>query len=301
MKKEKVMYIQLPNGAEYRRVEVTADGRIGIVYAETCMNDTKECVDNKETVKNICVSIPKPTALIGGTEIYQKDNGLTYWYCKIKEGRDEFMHLYFKDLTEKDLLYDANGNERKFATSKQKNFKTDVLKALKNKPQEGYRWIPVFEPSKDSKGNLQYVAGKEVFRKLNSSEWEKMFKKYSPKNGSQMTSITTYFLLQLRWLKDGVATLEQLADDSKEIGHYWDSENAKHDFEKTGEREFGGLYGFVGNTYKIVKDSEASSSFSLVGGIYNINSFEFPLADVIHVISPNGTNGDGVGLLELTK
>ena len=294
MKKEKVMYIQLPDGVEYRRVEVTEDGRIGIVYAETCVN-------KKETIKNNCVSRPKPTALIGGTRVYQKDNGLPYWYCKIKGGRDEFMHLYFDDLTENDLLYDANGNKRKFATNKQEKFKDDVLKALKNKPRKGYRWIPVFEPSKDLKGNLQYVAGKNVLRGLNSYEWEKSFKKYSPENGSQQASITTYFLLALRWLKDGVATIEQLADDSKEIGHYWNSENAKHCFEKTGEREFGGLFGFVGNTYKIVKDSESSSGFSLVGGVCDSIGSKFPLADVLHDVYPDLTYYYGVGLLELTK
>ena len=46
------------------------------------------------------------------------------------------MHLYFEDLTETDLLYDANGKKRKFTTEKQKNFKDNVLKALKNKPEE---------------------------------------------------------------------------------------------------------------------------------------------------------------------
>ena len=247
------------------------------------------------------VSIPKPTALIGGTEVYQKDNSLHYWYCKIKEGRDEFMHLYFGDLTEYDLLYDANGNERKFETNRQEHFKADVLEALKNKPKEGFRWIPVFEPSKDSKGNIRYVAGEYALRKLNSYEWEKRFKKYSPKNGSQQASITTYFLLQLRWLKDGVATIEQLADDSKEIGHFWDSKNAKQSFEKTGEREFGGLYGFVGNTYKILKDSEFSSDFSLAGGYCYTGGDRFPLADVAHGIYPDCTVNSGVGLLELTK
>jgi len=247
------------------------------------------------------VSIPKPTALIGGTEVYQKDNGVPYWYCKIKGGRDEFMHLYFEDLTETDLLYDANGKKRKFTTEKQKNFKDNVLKALKNKPEEGWCWIPVFEPSKNWKGNIQYVAGKYVLRELESYEWEKMFKKYSPKNGSQMASITTCFLLQLRWLKDGVATIEQLADDSKEIGHYWDSKNAKQDFEKTGVHRFGGLYGFVGNTYKIVKDSESSSGISLIGGHYCVSGNGFPLAEVLRDYDLFNPYYFGVGLLELTK
>ena len=301
MKKEKAMYVQLPEGAEYRRVEVADDGRIRIVYAETYMNDTEKCVDNKETIRNSCVSIPKPTALIGGTEVYQKDNGLPYWYCKIKEGRDEFMHLYFDDLTVSDLLIDINGNERKFETREQEKFKEKVLKALKSKPKEGYRWIPVYEPSQDSKGNIQYVAGKNVLRGLNSYEWEKVFNKYSPQNGSQQASITTYFLLLLRWLKDGVATIEQLAENSKEIGNYWNSKNAKYGFEKTGEREFGGLYGFVGNTFKIVKNFESRTVFSMVGGYYNYNGDSYPLAYLLWTPNPYDNIYISVGLLELTK
>lgn len=246
-------------------------------------------------------TIPKPVPLIGGTEVYQKDNGTGYWYCKIKEDRDEFMYLYFGDLTEEDLLYDANGKKRKFVTNKQRKFKANVLKALCNKPKEEFRWIPVYEPTKDDNGNIQYVSGANVLIELNSYNWEKTLKNYSPENGSREAPITTYFLLLLRWLKDGLATIEQLADDSRNIGHYWDSENTKHDFEKTGEREFGGLCGFVGNTYKEVKDSDSSSGFSLLGGEYYGYGDECPVANVYHDSNPDIPKYLSVGLLELTK
>ena len=134
-----------------------------------------------------------------------------------------------------------------------------------------------------------------------SYNWEEAFQNYSPENGSRMSSITTYFLLLLRLLKDGFATIEQLVDDSKEIGHYWDSKDAKHKLEKTGERQLGGLYGFAGNTHKIVKDSESSSRFSLLGGNYRNYGIVCPLADVDHDTNPFSTIYNGVGLLELTK
>lgn len=280
----------------YQKVEV-AEGKIGIVY-------TEECVSNEETTKvlpTVSRAIPKPAPLIGGTEVYQKENGTGYWYCKIKEGRDEFMHLYFADLTENDLLYDANGKKREFATKRQEKFKADVLKALKNKPEEGFRWIPVYEPSKDTNGNIQFVSGQVVLRGLSSYEWESKATAYSPDNGSQIASIATYFLLLLRWLKDGRATIEQLADDSEDIGHYWNSENAKHNYEKTGERQFGGLDGFVGNTYKIVKDSHSGSGFSVLGGRYGDGGDEYPVADVYYVYYPGTRYGNSVGLFELTK
>lgn len=296
MKKEKVLTIELPDGAKYRRVEVTEAGKVEIIYAEEVVDDT-----------NVSIIVSKANRkkpfrrLIGATDVYQKKyNGTDYWYCKIK-GRDEFMYLYLGDLTSNDLFYDADGNERKFVTEKQKKFRVDVMKALKYMPEESFRWIPVYEPSIDFRGNLQYVSRATVLRNLTSCEWEKKFQKYSPENGSQMASKTTYFLLLLRLLKDGLATMEQLADDSKEIGHYWDSENAKHEMEKTDERQFGGLYGFAGNTHKIVRDFESSSGFSNLGGSYLVFGNNGSLSsgeddkylDVAHY--------RGVGLMELAN
>lgn len=291
--KEKVLYVNLPEGAKYRKVEVTEDGKVGIIYEEYSI---------KESLPRPTI---KPVPLIGGTDVFQRLNGTPYWYCRIKGGRDEFMYLYFEDLTKNDLLYDNNGKKRKFITEKQKKFKANVLKALNNKPIEGYRWIPIYEPSLSADGELQYVVGETVLRKLNYDAWEKLFDEYSPENGSQQASVTTYFLLLLRWLKDGIATLEQLADNSQEIGHYWDSIDSNQQFELTGQRFFGGLYGFVGNTYKIVKDSKARSGCSLVGSAYTVLGKIFPVSDMqpdnVPRNSHNYANVNGVGLLELTK
>lgn len=260
--------------------------------AEACRGKVAE-------VTSVATPIPKPEPLIGGTEPYQKDNGTGYWYCKIKDGRDEFMYLYFGDLTENDVLYDADGKEREFVGERQLEFKENAVKALSNKPKEGFCWIPVYEPSRATDGGIQYVAGEKVLTGLNRYDWEDKFKNYSPENGSQEQSKTTYFLLGLRWLKDGLATINQLSDDSTEIGHYYDSKNAKHDFEKTGEREFGGLCGFVGNTYKEVKDTESSSGFSILGGKYDSDGFMHPFVDVCYNDNPNYRVNRKVGLCEL--
>lgn len=290
---EKVLYVKLPENAKYRRVKVAGDGMIGIVYSEECT-----CQAKKKTMK-VKVEIPKPKALVGGSEVYQNDD-VPYWYCKIKNGRDEFMHLYMEDLIEKDLLYDSKtGRKRKFSTEQQKKFIENVLDALENKPKEGYRWIPVFEPSSDGKDGLQFVKGKTPLVGLSCFEWNKKLREYSPANESGKSSKTTYFLLLLRWLKDDIATLEQLAEHSEKIGHYCDSENAKYDFERTGKRKFGGLYGFVGNTCKIVEDSDSNSGYSLLGGNCNNNGNKYPLADVNHINNSNNKNNNSVGLLEL--
>lgn len=256
--------------------------------AEACRGKVAE-------VTSVATPIPKPEPLIGGTEPYQKDNGTGYWYCKIKDGRDEFMYLYFGDLTENDVLYDANGKEREFVGERQLGFKENAVKALSNKPKEGFRWIPVYEPSLATDGGIQYVSGETVLRGLNSYDWEDKFKNYSPENGSQEMSITTYFLLGVRWLKDGLATVDGLADDSSGIG-----QKPKHGFKKTGECEFGGLCGFVGNTYKEVKDHESPTGFSIFGGDYHNFVNKYPFGDGYYNRSPHGPSLCSTGTIELT-
>lgn len=289
---EKVLWLDLPEGTEYLKVIVAGKTRVGIAYIEECTCQPKEKVK---------VEIPKPKALVGGSEVYQ-NNDVPYWYCDIKDGRDSFMHIYMADLKEEDLLYDSKtGKNREFSTRRQKQFKRDVLEALANKPKEGFRWIPVYEPSSTTDGSVQFVENEKPLVGLSCLEWDKMLEEYSPANESGKSSKTTYFLLLLRWLKDGFASLEQLADHSEEIGHYWDSENEKHSFEKTGERKFGGLYGFVGNTCKIVEDLNSESSYLLLGGNCSYVGNSFPLADVDRVDHPDSKVNGGVGLLELKK
>ena len=264
------------------------------------------------------VTIPKPKALVGGSEVYQKD-GLPYWYCKIKGGRDEFMHLYMEDLSLNDLFYDPmTGRKIAFTTRKQKEFKQNVWTAVENKPKEGFRWIPVYEPSlvsyiaesvfyfrpslmQDIK--IQFMAGKKPFIGHTCLDWDRILNTYSPENESGMASKTTYFLLLLRWLKDGIYTSEQLEDTSEKIWNDEDLEDAKGGDETTGERGFGGLYGFVGNTRKIVKDSESKTGYSACGIFESLRSYQLQVANCYPIAEYLLTswNCGSIGWLELKK
>ena len=210
------------------------------------------------------------------------------------------MQVYMEDLKEEDLLYDfKTGKERKFLSSKLKKFKENVLIAIANKPREGYRWIPVFEPSLDGKNRLQFVKGKIPLTGLDIYEWKEKISEYSPENESQFASKNTYFLLLLRWLKDGFASLEQLAMHSEEIGHFKDSENAKNNYERTGERKFGGLYGFAGNTRKIVISEGLSAGYLSIGGMYSIPGNVYSLSTVDTIDSYYVVGRTSLALIEL--
>lgn len=296
--KEKVLWLELPEGVKYQRLIVTEKGRIGIVYSEdSAMSQSVEIGANE--ILN--VKIPKPEKLIGGTEVYQKQ-GIPYWYCRIKNGRDEFMHIYMNDLTKEDLYNDfKTGKIRHFETKREQDFRDNVLEALENKPKEGGRWLSTFEPSSNRMGGLQFVQGEKPLVGLNCLKWEKLMKRYSPHNESCMSSMTTYFLLQLRWLKDGIVTLEQLVDNSTDIGHYLYSTDTKNEIELTGKREFGGLCGLIGNTCKIIKFPDSECGFALVGGSFLHNGSVFPVADVDIIGFPDTEDYQSVGLIEIKR
>ncbi len=250
------------------------------------------------------VIIPKPQKLIGGTEVYQKE-GIPYWYCKIKSGRDEFMHLYTEDLYPEDLDFHKESEETNvFYNEKYEVFEKNVLEALKNKPKEGYFWLAVFEPSIDKNGNLQFVEGEEPEMNKKTFEWEKLFKNYSPENESDMASKTTYFLLLLRWLKDGIATLAEIVEFSAKIGNFWDPEKEDSFLEPTGKRSFGGLCGFVGNTHKIIKDEEVQNKYYRAGGCYLSYGYRFSVSDIRPItnsVLKFGETDRSIGLIELKK
>lgn len=242
------------------------------------------------------VTIPKPHPLIGSKRVYQKE-GLPYWFCKI--GKDEFMHLYLEDLTIKDILFDSmTKKKREFKTKKENNIGNYIINALNEEVLES-KWIPVYEPSlSDIKEKLQFVPNVKPKVDLECTDWEELFEQYSPENNSKMTNINIVFLLQLRWLKDGMLTVKSLTNP-KYIGNYY-CPGKPNKLEPTGTREIGGLYGFVGNTCNIVKDPSSKSGYSFVGGGFNYKSSEYSLANVYPIrkgcefIIPNS-----VGIMEM--
>lgn len=65
--------------------------------------------------------------------------------------------------------------------------------------------------------------------------------------------------------------------DSRELGHYWNSENSKPYFEPTGSREICGICDFA-NTFKILAWDDEAGGFWLAGGSCNTFSDNYPIA-----------------------
>ena len=95
--------------------------------------------------------------------------------------------------------------------------------------------------------------------------------------------------------------LHQVVLDSKELGHYYDSENSTEggDFEFTGSRCVCGLYDLA-NTFKILQYSNSEAGgFWFAGGNYDDDGCNNPLADLCHDTNIDFDHGDSVGMLVL--
>ena len=153
----------------------------------------------------------------------------------------------------------------------------------------------------DSNGNLQFVSGEKVFTHFTHDQWINAFENYSPENRSNIASSSIYFLLLLRLMKDGFATFEQLADDSTELGNFCNS-NDMFKLQKTGERQFGGLYGFAGNTTKLLYPDipGAYLRLAIAGGDFRCYGYVDPLANCKTDNEPNYPDHKfAIGLLAL--
>ena len=140
--------------------------------------------------------------------------------------------------------------------------------------------VPVCDPSIDENGSLQFVAGCKPAVGYSYNE----LKEIAIKNGVQLGSKNQYviFLATIihRLVEEGWSKADAffaVCTDSTQLGHYWNSEKARHDFEVTGSRKIAGKCDLA-NTYKILKNDEKAGGFWFAGGGYYGDGGDDPLA-----------------------
>lgn len=156
-------------------------------------------------------------------------------------------------------------------------------------------------------GKLVYQKGLPTKTGFSQNQWEKMLKDYNPSRNSRQMTRTEYacrnlFLIQ-RLVKSGYEIDEAwkaVCDDSKNIGHYCNSDNNKYDFEPTGSREVGGFCD-LGNSWKFIAEDpwEESGGYWIAGGSFNNRSNDNPVADLVYFNNVVIGDYDSVGMLAL--
>ena len=189
-------------------------------------------------------------------------------------------------------------------TKQQRRLKDSLIAGIKAGLKD-FR-CPAMDPSLNEAGNLVYEAGKKPAVGHSAKFWAKKFKQFMPKKNSRMGTLRQhdallgllikYLTEEEKW--EVSEAWEAVCDDSKKLGHYWNSENAKHDFESTGSRKVWLFWDWT-NTFKIIADDNSASGFWLGGGGYFNYSGNYPLAFVFTINYPNCHCNDGVAWLVL--
>ena len=175
----------------------------------------------------------------------------------------------------------------------------EFLEFLKEAVDAGVKTfkVPVCDPSIDENGSLQFVAGCKPAVGYSYNE----LKKIAIKNGVQLGSKKQYviFLATIihRLVEEGWSKADaffSVCTDSTQLGHYWNSEKARHDFEVTGSRKIAGKCDLA-NTYKILRNDERAGGFWVAGGIFNVGGDIRPLADLCIYNNYDGRCDGSVG------
>ena len=176
----------------------------------------------------------------------------------------------------------------------------DNLKEAIGKSVKGFE-VFVNDPSMDN-GKLQFVPGfKPPAVGYSYNECEELAKE----NGLRLGTKDEYILF-LGWLITGLINEGwserdawfAVCTNSKELGHYWDSADAKKDaknhFEPTGSRRIVGKCDLA-NTRKFLAKDEKAGGFWLAGGIYFNYGYDNPLANLYLFDGYDNPNNFGVG------
>lgn len=189
-----------------------------------------------------------------------------------------------------------------------KNFKEKLTDVIKKGVTDFYR--PKFDPSfaNEEHTEICYIAGQKPAVGKSYSFWAKIAEKFCPERKSRIIKKSEYIafcgwlikkLVESGWSKK--KAWNAVCTDSRELGHYYNAENSKHDFETTKSREILGILYDLANTYKLVADDdEGANRFCVAGGYYNNSSYKYPLADLGYYRNFDINNTISVGLLVLS-
>ena len=168
-------------------------------------------------------------------------------------------------------------------TEREEETKALIKEAIEKEVKNFYR--PIMDPSFTKTGeNICYEKGRGSAVGKSYNWWKKVVEEYCPERNSRLGTRLEYGAFLGVLIKNLVADGKSISwawnavcNDSKELGHYWNSENAKHKIEPTGSRQICEYYDLA-NTCKILAEDDETGGFWMAGGNYINDSYNDPLA-----------------------
>ena len=167
-------------------------------------------------------------------------------------------------------------------------FKEGLTKVIQKGIKDFYR--PKYDPSFNGDGTgVIFKAGNKPAVGKSYNWWKKVAKEFMPERNSRLGTKSEYVaflgVLIKKLVEDekwSVAKAwDAVCNNSKELGHYWNSEDAKYDFEDTGMREICGFFDLANTCKNLAEDEDDwTGGFCLAGGCcFYVSDFN-PLADL---------------------
>lgn len=176
-------------------------------------------------------------------------------------------------------------------TPMESRIKNSILYAKQHKMKNFRK--PAYDPSfSDDRKTIVFEPEKKPAVGKTGEWWEAKFKSFMPeKNSRSMTRLEydLFLAVIIKYLVDeedyGIhAAWKAVCEDSKGIGHYYNSKNTNHKLEPTGSRAVGKFYD-LGNTIKLIKADEGWG-FWYAGSYFKRLGYVFPLAN-LRICYPN--------------
>lgn len=188
-------------------------------------------------------------------------------------------------------------------TRKEEATKEFITEAICSGVKNFYR--PRYDPTfTDDGNNICFIKGEKPAVGKSYNWWDEVARSYSPERSSRLGTRLEYgaFLgVLIKKLVEEGKTVEwawnAVCNDSKELGHYCDSENATEhcEFEPTGSRCICGFYDLA-NTFKILSEDIDGDYCWLTGGCCLYKGSRVTLAGFGH-IDPTCNDYRSVGWL----
>ena len=213
--------------------------------------------------------------------------------------------LKYRRVEAESLSLDDEFMKHKPKTERERATKTLIELAIEKEVKNFYR--PIMDPSFTKTGeNICYEKGRGPAAGKSYNWWKKVAEEYCPERNSRLGTRLEYGAFLGVLIKNLVADGKSISwawnavcNDSKDLGHYWNSENAKHKVEPTGSRQICEYYDLA-NTCKILAEDDEAGGFWLAGGCYCNGSNNYPLAALNHSNHCNNDNDHSVGWLVLS-
>ena len=242
-----------------------------------------------KTLKEIPVSVPKGAENIRTSVVEGQVKKIGDITTKAENYEEYFSVVEASKLSLDDVFL-----KHEPKTENQKIFKQKVINAIKSGLSDFK--AQCLDPSVDEDCNIYYKLGSEPGIGYSVKWWSENALKLIPGKSRNGTTVERIAFLAVL-IKKGLATWEQICDDSEEFGKYMNFGYSKYYCDEILSRPVGEFYD-VGKTCKITENKE-TGGFSLVGGVFDGSGYRYPLADVGGVRNPNNNYNFSVGWIVL--